>query len=127
MLVRPTSLIHMALYSVVCGAEQTYQSRWGIWISGAGHWPGLMQAEIHFSVSESYSSLVMECFLPCLSGCLVSIEHVRSQHFNSQTNCTRAHLKMPATETGETLGRTIFRTQPKSLKNPQQPILFLVV
>ena len=30
-------------------------------------------------------------------------------------------LKMPATETGETLGRTTFRTQPKSLKNPQQP------
>ena len=27
-----------------------------------------------------------------------------------------AVLKMPATETGETLGRTTFRTQPKSLK-----------
>ena len=32
------------------------------------------------------------------------------------------HLKMLATETGETLGRTTFRTQPKSPKNPQQPL-----
>ena len=30
-------------------------------------------------------------------------------------------LKMPATETGETLGRRTFRTRPKSPKNPQQP------
>ena len=29
---------------------------------------------------------------------------------------------MPATETGKMLGRTAFRTQPKSLKNPQQPL-----
>ena len=31
-------------------------------------------------------------------------------------------LKMLATETGETLGRKTFSTQPKSLKNPQQPV-----
>ena len=30
-------------------------------------------------------------------------------------------LKMPATETGETLGKTTVRTQPRSPKNPQQP------
>ena len=29
-------------------------------------------------------------------------------------------LKIPATETGEILGRTTFRTRPKSPKNPQQ-------
>ena len=29
---------------------------------------------------------------------------------------------MPATETGEMSGRTTFRTRPKSLKNPQQPL-----
>ena len=28
---------------------------------------------------------------------------------------------MPATETGETLGRSTFRTRPRSPKNPQQP------
>ena len=37
----------------------------------------------------------------------------------AQTACP---LKMPATETGEMLERTTFRTQPKSLKNPQQPL-----
>ena len=31
-------------------------------------------------------------------------------------------LKMPATETVETSGRTTFRTQPKSPKNPPQPL-----
>ena len=30
--------------------------------------------------------------------------------------------KMPATENGEILGRTTFRTRPKSPKNPQQPL-----
>ena len=30
-------------------------------------------------------------------------------------------LKMLATETGEMLGRTTFRTRPKNPKNPQQP------
>ena len=30
-------------------------------------------------------------------------------------------LKMPATETGEMLGKTTFRTRPRSPKNPQQP------
>ena len=30
-------------------------------------------------------------------------------------------LQMPATETGEMLRRTTFRTWPKSLKNPQHP------
>ena len=34
-------------------------------------------------------------------------------------------LKMLATETGEMLGRTIFRTWPKSPKNPQQPLAHL--
>ena len=29
---------------------------------------------------------------------------------------------LSATETGETLGRTTFRTWPKSPKNPQQPL-----
>lgn len=33
----PTSFIWMTLYSVVCGAEWTYQSWLGIWLSGAGH------------------------------------------------------------------------------------------
>ena len=31
-------------------------------------------------------------------------------------------LKMPATDTGKTLGRTTFRTRPKTPKNPQQPL-----
>ena len=35
-------------------------------------------------------------------------------------------LKMPATETGETSGRTTFRTQPKSPKNPEQPLQMLL-
>ena len=35
--------------------------------------------------------------------------------------CTPVPPKMPATETGETAGRTTFRTWPKSTKNPQQP------
>ena len=35
---------------------------------------------------------------------------------------TPVPLKMPATETGKTSGRTTFRTRPKSLKNPQQPL-----
>ena len=34
-------------------------------------------------------------------------------------------LKMPATETGETLGRTTFRTRPRSPKNPQSLYLSL--
>ena len=40
--------------------------------------------------------------------------------FDQSTEC--CPLKMPATETGETLGRTTFRTWPKSPKNPQQPL-----
>ena len=37
---RPANLIWVALYSVLCGAERTYQSRWSIWLWRAGHRPG---------------------------------------------------------------------------------------
>ena len=42
----------------------------------------------------------------------------RTEHRQHSDSCP---LKMPATEAGETLGRTTFRTRPKSKKNPQQP------
>ena len=41
---------------------------------------------------------------------------VRTQSYDSFS------LKMPATETGEALGRKTFRTRPNSLKNLQQPL-----
>ena len=44
---------------------------------------------------------------------------------HQSTECYPGLLKMPATETDETLGRTTFRTRPKSPKKPQQPIFFL--
>lgn len=50
----------MTLYSVVYGAELTYQSGWDKNLRG--HEPGLMQAGKHFSMSKSYSSIALECF-----------------------------------------------------------------
>ena len=90
----------MEIYRVVCGAEQTGQSGWGIWLLGAGHRPGLKQGEKHFSMSEIHSSITMEGFLPCLAGCVVSISHTNicpsallSQHIqNTFLTPLRLHL-----------------------------------
>ena len=68
----------MALYSSVCRAEPTQQSRRGIWLSEAGHRPVSMQAEKHFPMNEYHSSVAMECFLPCPAACLVSIGHTQT-------------------------------------------------
>ena len=47
-----------------------------------------------------------------------TIQQTGTEHGQS---CYSSPLKMPATETGETSGRSTFRTRPKSPKNPQQP------
>ena len=41
---------------------------------------------------------------------------------SEDSNLCSGPLKMPATETGETSGRTTFRTRPKSPKDPEQPL-----
>ena len=48
--------------------------------------------------------------------------HWYSNVFANDQSTECCPLKMPGTETGETLGTTTFRTRPKSPKNPQQPI-----
>ena len=52
---------------------------------------------------------------------LTAINTALPSQLHQSTEC--CPLKMPTTETGETLGRTTFRTQPKSSKNPQQPTI----
>ena len=53
---------------------------------------------------------------------LTAINTALPSQLHQSTGC--CPLKMPATETGEMLGRTTFRTWPKSPKNPEQPFFF---
>ncbi|XP_072851408.2 coiled-coil domain-containing protein 170 isoform X10 [Pogona vitticeps] len=72
--------------------------------------PGIWNSPYQFFNCFYY---VWLCLLPRVVALLLGGQ-------DKQTNIC-CPLKMPATETGETLGRTTFRTQPKNLKNPQQP------
>ena len=58
---------------------------------------------------------ILKVVFPNVSPVSVALE-------DAPVECYSCPLKMPATETGEMLGRTTFRTWPKSPKNPQQPL-----
>ena len=54
-------------------------------------------------------------------GCIVFTKALTARMELRAQSSDSCPLKMLATETGETLGRTTFRTRPKSPKNPPQP------
>ena len=81
------SFTWIALLQCCVRSRQTYQSRWSIWLSGAWHRPGLTQAEKHLSMSESYSSVAMETFLPCLVRQMWTFVPTRCVHNTSKKEC----------------------------------------
>ena len=104
-----------------------YQSLWpassedSTLCSGAVCLGVFMAVRSAFALFRRWVIMVINVFWwTCDWADLTAVNTQLPNKLHQSTEC--CPLKIPATETGETSGRTTFRTRPKSPKSPQQPL-----